>query len=67
MDLKGHDTFPKGLKERCKKSRQRAIELYKATEAAEEAEAEATRAVAEASKAVTNALADDEAVEAVEE
>lgn len=67
VDLKGHDTFPKGLKERCKKSRQRAIELYKATEAAEEAEAEATRAVAEASKAVTNALADDEAVEAVEE
>ena len=67
VDLKGNDTFPKGLKERCKKSRQRAIELYKATEAAEEAEAEATRAVAEASKAVTNALADDEAVEAVEE
>lgn len=67
VDLKGNDTFPKGLKERCRKSRLKAIELYKATEAAEEAEAEATRAVAEASTAVTNALADDEAVEAVEE
>ena len=67
VDLKGNDTFPKGLKERCKKSRLRAIELYKATVAAEEAEAEAARAVAEGSKAVTNVLADDEAVPAVDE
>ena len=66
VDLKGHDTFPKGLKGRCKKSRLRAIELYKATEAAEEAEAEAARAVAETSKAVTNALGDDVAVAADE-
>lgn len=27
-DLKGNDTFPKGLKERCKKARQRAIKEY---------------------------------------
>ncbi len=27
-DLKGNDTFPKGLKERCKKARQRAIQEY---------------------------------------
>lgn len=27
-DLKGNDTFPKGLKERCEKTRQRAIEEY---------------------------------------
>lgn len=67
VDLKGNDTFSKGLKERCKKSRLKAIELYKATAAAEEAEAEAARAVAEGSKAVTNALADDEAVPAVDE
>lgn len=66
VDLKGHDTFPKGLKERCKQSRLRAIELYKATAAAEEAEAEAARAVAETSKAVTNALGDDEAVAAAD-
>ena len=64
VDLKGNDTFPKGLKERCKKSRLKAIELYKAKAAAEEAEAEAARAVAETSKAVTNALGDDEAVAA---
>ncbi|MDD6929050.1 MAG: WG repeat-containing protein [Bacteroidales bacterium] len=62
VDLKGNDTFPKGLKERCAKSRLKAIELYKAKAAAEEAEAEAARAVAETSKAVTNALGDDEAV-----
>ena len=67
VDLKGNDTFSKGLKERCKKSRLKAIELYKATAAAEEAEAEAARAVAEGSKAVTNVLADDEAVPAVDE
>lgn len=67
VDLKGHDTFPKGLKERCKKSRLRAIELYKAKAAAEEAEAEAARAVAETSKAVTNALGDDVAVPAADE
>lgn len=67
VDLKGNDTFSKGLKERCKKSRLKAIELYKATVAAEEAEAEAARAVAETSKAVTNALADDEAGPAVDE
>ena len=67
VDLKGRDTFPEGLKERCRKSRLRAIELYKAKAAAEEAEAEAARAVAETSKAVTNALADDEAVPAVDE
>lgn len=67
VDLKGHDTFPKGLKERCRKSRLRAIELYKAKAAAEEAEAEAARAVAETSKAVTNALGDDEPVPAVDE
>ena len=67
VDLKGRDTFSKGLKERCKKSRLKAIELYKATAAAEEAEAEAARAVAEGSKAVTNVLADDEAVPAVDE
>lgn len=67
VDLKGNDTFPEGLKERCRKSRLKAIELYKATVAAEEAEAEAARAVAEGSKAVTNALADDEAVPAVDE
>lgn len=66
VDLKGNDTFPKGLKERCAKSRLRAIELYKAQEAKEVAEAEAARAVAEGSKAVTNALADDEAEVAVE-
>lgn len=64
VDLKGNDTFPKGLKERCRKSRLKAIELYKAKAAAEEAEAEAARAVAETSKAVTNALGDDEAVAA---
>ena len=64
VDLKGNDTFPKGLKERCAKSRLKAIELYKAKAAAEEAEAEAARAVAETSKAVTNALGDDEAVAA---
>lgn len=67
VDLKGNDTFSKGLKERCKQSRLKAIELYKAKVAAEEAEAEAARAVAEGSKAVTNALADDEAVPAVDE
>ena len=67
VDLKGNDTFPKGLKERCRKSRLRAIELYKAKAAAEEAEAEAARAVAETSKAVTNALGDDEPVPAVDE
>lgn len=67
VDLKGNDTFPKGLKERCKKSRLKAIELYKAKAAAEEAEAEAARAVAETSKAVTNALGDDEPVPAVDE
>lgn len=67
VDLKGNDTFPKGLKERCKQSRLRAIELYKATAATEEAEAEAARAVAETSKAVTNALGDDEPVPAVDE
>ena len=67
VDLKGHDTFPKGLKERCAKSRLKAIELYKAKAAAEEAEAEAARAVAETSKAVTNALGDDEPVPAVDE
>ena len=66
VNLKGHDTFPKGLKERCKKSRLRAIELYKAKAAAEDAEAEAARAVAETSKAVTNALGDDVAVAADE-
>lgn len=27
-DLRGNDTFPKGLKERCKKARQRAIKEY---------------------------------------
>ena len=59
VDLKGRDTFPKGLKERCKQPRQRAIELYKATEAAEEAEAEATRAVAEASKAVASSIPEE--------
>ena len=67
VDLKGNDTFPKGLKERCKKSRLRAIERYKVQEAAEEAEAEAARAVAETSKAVTNALGDDVAVPAADE
>ena len=67
VDLKGNDTFPKGLKERCAKSRLKAIELYKAKAAAEEAEAEAARAVAETSKAVTNALGDDEPVPAVDE
>lgn len=66
VDLNGQDTFPEGLKERCKKSRLRAIELYKAKAAAEEAEAEAARAVAETSKAVTNALGDDVAVAADE-
>lgn len=66
VDLKGNDTFPKGLKERCAKSRLKAIELYKAKAAAEEAEAEAARAVAETSKAVTNALGDDVAVAADE-
>lgn len=66
VDLKGNDTFPKGLKERCAKSRLKAIELYKAKAAAEEAEAEAARAVAETSKAVTNALGDDEAVAAAD-
>ena len=66
VDLKGHDTFPKGLKERCKKSRLRAIELYKAKAAVADAEAEAARAVAETSKAVTNALGDDEAVAAAD-
>ena len=34
VDLKGNDTFPKGLKERCAKSRLKAIELYKAKEVA---------------------------------
>ncbi len=66
VDLKGNDTFPKGLKERCAKSRLKAIELYKAKAAAEEAEAEAARAVAETSKAVTNALGDDEPVPAAD-
>ena len=32
VDLKGNDTFPKGLKERCAKSRLKAIERYKAEE-----------------------------------
>ena len=49
VDLKGCDTFPKGLKERCKKSRLRAIERYKVKEAKEvaEAEAEAARVAAD--------------------
>lgn len=49
VDLKGNDTFPKGLKERCKKSRLRAIERYKVKEAKEvaEAEAEAARVAAD--------------------
>lgn len=59
VDLKGNDTFPKGLKERCKKSRQRAIELYKATEAAEEATEEATKAVEEAAKAVASSISEE--------
>ena len=52
VDLKGHDTFPKGLKERCKKSRLRAIERYKVQEAKE----------ASAAKAAATVAADDEAV-----
>ena len=40
VDLKGNDTFPKGLKERCKQSRLRAIERYKVKEAKEVAEGE---------------------------
>lgn len=47
VDLKGHDTFPKGLKERCKSSRLRAIELYKAQEAKEAAVAEEAMKAAE--------------------
>lgn len=59
VDLKGHDTFPKGLKERCKKSRLRAVERYKVQEAKE---ASAAKAAAEAAATVA---ADDEAVVAV--
>lgn len=47
VDLKGNDTFPKGLKERCAKSRLKAIELYKAKAAAEEAVAEDAMKAAE--------------------
>ncbi|WP_302777272.1 WG repeat-containing protein [Porphyromonas uenonis] len=47
VDLKGHDTFPKGLKERCKQSRLRAIERYKVQEAKEVAVAEDAMKAAE--------------------
>ena len=47
VDLKGHDTFPKGLKERCKQSRLRAIERYKVKEAKEVAVAEEAMKAAE--------------------
>ena len=47
VDLKGHDTFPKGLKERCRKSRLRAIERYKVKEAKEVAVAEDAMKAAE--------------------
>lgn len=47
VDLKGNDTFPKGLKERCAKSRLKAIERYKAEEAKEVAVAEDAMKAAE--------------------
>lgn len=47
VDLKGNDTFPKGLKERCAKSRLRAIERYKVKEAKEVAVAEDAMKAAE--------------------
>lgn len=47
VDLKGNDTFPKGLKERCAKSRLKAIERYKVQEAKEVAVAEDAMKAAE--------------------
>ena len=50
-DLRGNDTFPKGLKERCKKARRRAIQEYlekkKASEKEKEREGEIRRRGAE--------------------
>lgn len=72
-DLKGHDTFPKGLKERCEKARQRAIQEYleekKAFEKEEEREGEIRSREAELSEPqktdqVIRIIGVDEAAEA---
>ena len=72
-DLKGHDTFPKGLKERCEKARQRAIQEYleekKAFEKEEEREEEIRSREAELSELqktdqVIRIISVDEAAEA---
>ena len=72
-DLKGHDTFPKGLKERCEKARQRAIQEYleekKAFEKEEEREGEIRSREAELSELqktdqVIRIISVDEAAEA---